>query len=212
MHMFHQKTLINKYKLKFNTKPWIISALQKSISIKNNLLKKFITAKDPLVKEKYHKKYKGHINMLSKILKQSKTNYYNYYFETIWNSIKNTWKRLKSILNIKEILLISENVISSLDSNKSVRSNSIPTKILKWLKNDISSQLSETFNISFSSGVFPSILKTVKVISIHKKDFRLDFSNYCLSSFLSNIKQNLERLIYNIIYKFLSDSNLIYSL
>ena len=113
--------------------------------------------------------------MLSKILKKSKTNYYNYYFETIWNSIKSTWKRLKSILNIKNILLISENVISSLDSNKSVGSNSIPTKILKWLKNDISSQLSETFNISFSSGVFHSILKTVKVISIHKKDFRLDF-------------------------------------
>ena len=31
---------VNKYKLKFKTKPWITSALQKSISIKNNLLKK----------------------------------------------------------------------------------------------------------------------------------------------------------------------------
>ena len=41
---------VNKYKLKFRTKPWITPALQKSISIKNNLLKKFITAKDPQVK------------------------------------------------------------------------------------------------------------------------------------------------------------------
>ena len=71
-----------------------------------------------------------------------------------------------------------ENVISSLDSNKSVGPNSIPTKILKLLKNDISSQLSEIFNISFSSGVFPSILKIAKVIPIHKKDSKLDFSNY----------------------------------
>ena len=70
-----------------------------------------------------------------------------------------------------------ENVISSLDSNKSVGPNSISTKILKLLKNDISSQLSELFNISFSSGVFPSILKTVKVIPEHK-DSKLDFSNY----------------------------------
>ena len=30
---------VNKYKLKFKTKPWITPALQKSISIKNNLLK-----------------------------------------------------------------------------------------------------------------------------------------------------------------------------
>ena len=43
-----------------------------------------------------------------------------------------------------------ENVISSLDSHKSVGPNSIPSKILKLLKNDISNQLSEIFNISFS--------------------------------------------------------------
>ena len=39
--------------------------------------------------------------MLSTSLKQSKTNYYNHYFETNWNSIKNLF--LKSILNIKNI-------------------------------------------------------------------------------------------------------------
>ena len=70
-----------------------------------------------------------------------------------------------------------ENVISSLDSNKSVGPKSIHTKILKLLKNNISSQLSEIFNISFSSGIFPSMLKTAKVIPIHK-DSKLHFSNY----------------------------------
>ena len=72
---------VNKYKLKFNTKPWITPALQKSISIKNNLLKKFITEKDPQVKERYHKEHKYYRNMLSAILKQSKTNHCNHYFE-----------------------------------------------------------------------------------------------------------------------------------
>ena len=209
--------------------------------------------------------------MHSTILKQSKTNYYNHYFATNWNSIKNQWKGLKSILNIKNIsaeipktltvdgttisnpieisnifsnyfssiatkaklkhfsdflknrsnisFFVSptdkteiENVISSLDSNKSVRPNSIPTKILKLLKNDISSQLSEILDISFSSGVFPSILKTAKVIPVQKKDSKLDFSNYCPISLLSNIVKFLERLMYNRMYKFFSDNNLIYSL
>ena len=90
-----------------------------------------------------------------------------------------------------------EDVISSLDSNKSV---------------DISSQQSEMFKISFSSGVFPSILKTAKVIPVHKKDSKLDFSNYRPFSYLSNIKKKLERLMYNRMYKFFSDNNLIYSL
>ena len=83
-----------------------------------------------------------------------------------------------------------ENAISSLDSNKSVGPNSIPAKILKLLKNDFSTQLSEIFNISFSSGVFPSILKTVKVIPpLHMKDSKLDFSNYRPISLLSNIEK-----------------------
>ena len=86
-----------------------------------------------------------------------------------------------------------ENVISSLDSNKSVGPNSIPTKILKLLKNDISSQLSEIFNISFSSGIFPSILKTAKVIPIHK-DSKLHFSNDCPISLLSNIENFFEKV------------------
>ena len=48
---------VNKYKLKIKTKPWTTLTLQKSISIKNNLLKKFITAKDAQIKERYHKEY-----------------------------------------------------------------------------------------------------------------------------------------------------------
>ena len=73
----------------------------------------------------------------------------------------------------------------------------IPTKILRLLKNDISSQLSEIFNVSFSPGVFPSILKTAKVIPLHKKDSKLDFSNYCLISLLYNIEKFLQKLMYN---------------
>ena len=84
---------------------------------------------------------------------------------------------------------------------------------MKLLKNDISSQLSEIFIISFSSGVFPSILiKTAKVIPIHKKDSKLDFSNYRPISLLSNVEKILERLMYNRMYKFFSDNNPIYSL
>ena len=71
---------------------------------------------------------------------------------------------------------------------------------------------SEIFNASFSSGIFPSILKTAKVITVHTKDSKIDFSNYRPISLLSNIEKILERLMYNRIYKFFSDNNLIYFL
>ena len=47
-----------------------------------------------------------------------------------------------------------ENVVSSLDSNKTFGPNSIPTNVLKLLKNNIPSQLPKIY-IFFSSGVFP---------------------------------------------------------
>ena len=51
----------------------------------------------------------------------------------------------------------------------------MPTKILKLLKNDISGQLAEIFNILFSTGVFPVILKVAKVVPAYKKDPKLEF-------------------------------------
>ena len=44
---------INKYKLKFKSKPWINVGLQKSISEKNKLFVSFINKKDPILKEEF---------------------------------------------------------------------------------------------------------------------------------------------------------------
>ena len=44
------------------------------------------------------------------------------------------------------------------------------------------------------TGVFPSVLKTAKVVPIFKKDSKLNYSNYCPISLLSNIEKILENL------------------
>ena len=76
---------INKYKLKFNSKPWITSGLQKSISVKNKLLKE-----DPVLKEEFHTNCKKYRNLVSTLMKKSKQVYYDKSFERNCNSIKNT--------------------------------------------------------------------------------------------------------------------------
>ena len=63
---------INKYKLKFKSKPWITSGLQKSTSVKNKLLTNFVNKKDPTLKEKIHTKYKKYRNLISTLLKKTK--------------------------------------------------------------------------------------------------------------------------------------------
>ena len=66
---------INKYKLKFKSKPQITLGLQKSISVKNKLLTNFIN-KDPILKTEFHTNYKKYRNLLYTLMKKSKQAYY----------------------------------------------------------------------------------------------------------------------------------------
>ena len=80
------------------------------------------------------------------------------------------------------------------------------------MKNDISPQLSDIFNMSFSTGKIPSVLKIAKAIPIHKKQSKVDYTSYRPISLLSNIEKIIEKLMYKGLSNFLDINNLIYSL
>ena len=193
-------------------------------------------------------------------MKKSKQAYYEKYFERNWNNIKNTWKGIKSLINLKTatsrvptvlsldnvdtitnpydiantfnnyFASIAEttkksikyshkhfsdylsnessttiflqptdkeeitNIISSLNSNKASGPNSIPYRILFLLKNEISKQLADLFNISFITGVFPSVLKTAKVVPVFKKDSKLIITIIAQSPCYQILKKFLKNL------------------
>ena len=210
-------------------------------------------------------------------MKRSKQNYYKKYFEPDLNNSKNTWKGIKSIITMKNVISTvprtlshgensitnpfeianvfnnyfssvadtaklnikyshkhfceylkhqcnnsifiqptdSEeiaNIISSLNINKTCGPFSIPNKILILLKHDISKQLADLFNLSFSSGSFPSILKTAKVVPVFKKGSKLDCCNYRSISLLLHVEKIIEKFMYKRVYNFLSHNNTIYDL
>ena len=62
------------------------------------------------------------------------------------------------------------------------------------------------------TGVFPSVLKTAKVVPVFKKDLKLHYSNYRPISLLSNIEKIIEKLMYKRLYTFLNKNNIIYNL
>ena len=66
--------------------------------------------------------------------------------------------------------------------------------------------------MSFSTGKFPSVLKIAKVIPIHKKQSKVDYTNYRPTSLLSNIEKIIENLMYKRLSYFLDTNNLIYLL
>ena len=109
----------------------------------------------------------------------------------------------------QEILLL----IDSLDENKSTGPSSIPTDILKVMKNNICYPLKELINISFATGIYPSQLKAAKVTPIFKnKGDPLVVSNYRPISLLSNINKIFKKLVHQRLYSFLCKYNVIYEL
>ena len=95
-------------------------------------------------------------------------NTFNNYFasiaETTRKSIKYSHKYFSDCLSNESISTLFlqptdreeiENIISFLKSNKASDPNSIPYRILFLLKNEISKQLADLFNLFFITGVFP---------------------------------------------------------
>ena len=101
------------------------------------------------------------------------------------------------------------NLITNLKNGKASGPNSIPTSLLKHLNSEISVVLANLFNLSFSTGVFPDILKTSSVLPLFKKGSKLSCGNYRPISLLSNISKVLEKLMYSRLYSFLNIYNCI---
>ena len=101
MNNMNNMIQISKYKLKFKTKPWVTAALQKSISIKNSLVKKYIKLKSPVKKNEVHQQYKYYRNLLSTLMKKSKQNYYEQFFKNNLNNLKKIWKGISGLIAIK---------------------------------------------------------------------------------------------------------------
>ena len=136
------------------------------------------------------------------------SNIFNSYFSSIAkktsSSIKFSPKHYTDYLshaNTKTFFLTATEkneiyfIISSLDSHKSSCPNSVPVNILKQLRNDISQQLSDIVNMSFSTVGFPSILKKTEVIAIHKKQSKVGHVNYRPISLLPNIEKIIEKFM-----------------
>ena len=62
---------VNKYKVKFKSKPWITLGLQKSMSVKNKLLTNFFNKEETILNEKFPTKYKKYRNLYSTLMKKS---------------------------------------------------------------------------------------------------------------------------------------------
>ena len=146
------------------------------------------------------------------------SNFFTSIAETVQSKIKFSNKSFRSFLSSKNnnsFIITATNQeeickIISLNTNKSCGPNSIPTKILHLVRDQISKHLATICNLFFSTGIFPTILKTAKVIPIHKKDSKLEVSNCRPISLLSNIDKIFKKLMHSRLTEYLEERQILY--
>ena len=161
-HMPLKKITQKEFKQRY--KPWITNEILNKISIKTNLYKKYINAKNITEKERLHTKYKEIKNEITFLTRSNKKVHYERYFSKNKNNLQKIWKGIKQIINIKS---------KTFDSPTCVESNG------KLITDPIS--ISNSFNEYFTS-VADNILAKRKYQG--SKTFRDFLSNRLLENFV----------------------------
>jgi hypothetical protein len=94
------KRKMTKKEVKQSQKPWITNEILKLIQQRDKLHKHYIKAKDEIVKDLFHNKYKTLRNQIVSLCRQSKKEYYQNYFITNSDNLRNTWRGIKSVINL----------------------------------------------------------------------------------------------------------------
>ena len=101
-------------------------------------------------------------------------------------------------------------LIKNLDESISPDPYNIPVKQIKLIPYNMSGALTDIFNESFKTGIFPDLLKLVHVTPIHKGNSRLAVTNYRPISVLSIISKVFKQTVHKRVYDFFISHNIIY--
>ena len=88
---------LSKRELKIKYKPWITRAIRVSIQEKNKIYKKYLKTKSVY----YHVKFKLYRNKINHLLKLSKTQYYDNYFNVNISDSRRIWIGIRRLVILK---------------------------------------------------------------------------------------------------------------
>ena len=100
-------------------------------------------------------------------------------------------------------------IISNLDPNKTHDHDMLSIRMIKLCGNSICKPLSIIFNDCLKEGKFPSDWKKAHIVPAHKKEDKQCLKKYRPISFFPICSKIFECLIYNELFTFFTDNNLI---
>ena len=100
-------------------------------------------------------------------------------------------------------------IIKNLDPNKAHGHDMISIRMIKICDTSICKPLELIFRSCLENGKFPTEWKKANVVSAHKRGDKQNLKNYCPMSLVPIAGKIFERILYNNMYEFFTESNLI---
>ena len=101
------------------------------------------------------------------------------------------------------------NLIQEIPSNKASGLDNISARLLKEASPIVTRRLTFIINLSITTGIFPNAWKRARVSPIFKEDLRTDPNNYRPISVLPVVSKLIERVVFDQLYGYLNDNNLL---
>ena len=114
---------------------------------------------------------------------------------------------------LKEFPLTDEelkNAFASIKPNKSPGFDDISSNVIRFVFDALIKPTKHIFDLSLNKGIFPDKLKVARVTPIFKAGEKERVSNYRPISVLNCFSKILERIMYNRLYSFLVENNILY--
>ena len=127
--------------------------------------------------------------------------------ESYLNGLQNPVNKLTCFRDITQTEIL--NLLHGLVASKASGMDGISAKVLKIAAPVIAPSLALIFNPSIFTGIFPSDWKIARVTPIFKTGAKHDMENYRPISVISIVSKIMGKLIYNQLYDYLINSNIL---
>ena len=103
------------------------------------------------------------------------------------------------------------NLLRNIDEKKATGLDMIPSKLLKMAASIVTPSLTAIFTKSIITGIYPTEWNMARVTPVFKKGEKSDLNNYRLISVIPVVSKVFEKIVYDQLYQYLNDNQLLSS-
>ena len=194
---------------------------------RSNIRRVWSTIKDILNKHKRKSDFPPHFIVNNRKISDAKqiADHFNIFFASVGTNLsknitqpeglkisKYLTQRIACSFNFDCISVSAvKKIIQDLASKNSCGVDNISTNFLKKISHVIASGLTQIVNQSLCTGIFPTKMKTAKIVPLYKKGEAYSLDNYRPISLLSSLSKVFEKVVFNQLYNYFTCNKLFYS-